>query len=504
MEDIEDVEETEEYGGRRRGFARDWTKGSITRNLLSLGWPMSVNAILTMIGPTIDLIWVGRLGEASIAGVGVAGTAVMVVNSLRMGLTTGTRAMIARFIGADNTEGANRVAQQALVVSASFSIFMAIIGIALAEPLMRVFGLEEDVVSEGAAYMRIMFVGSVAMSFRLMGEGVMQASGDAMTPMLASVIFRVVHVALSPFLVLGWWIFPRMGVSGAALTNVISQSMGATICLGALFAGRSIGLGRTQWLQGTRDSRLGMLSRASGYLAVWRFVRLGRSRLRMSLKNFSFDRNIIWRIVKIGIPASVSGMNRSFANMLLVTFVSPFGTTAVAAHSLIQRVAMFFQMPGQGVGQAAGVLAGQNLGANQPGRAERTGWTAAGLYSVLMVISSVVVFFFAEGIIRIFNSAPDLVVLGGDFLRIEIVSFVVFGAVMVLAQCLNGVGDTLITMATTLATMWLVQVPMAYFLPKYTSVGVYGVRWGVVSAVAIRAVIYTIYFKTGRWKRKRV
>ena len=68
MEDIEDREETEEYGGRRRAFDRDWTKGSILKNLLSLGWPMSVNAILTMLGPTIDMLWVGRLGDASLAG----------------------------------------------------------------------------------------------------------------------------------------------------------------------------------------------------------------------------------------------------------------------------------------------------------------------------------------------------------------------------------------------------------------------------------------------------
>ena len=92
MDDIDGVDETKEYGGRRRAFAKDWTQGSILRNLLSLGWPMSVNAILTMLGPTIDMLWVGRLGDASLAGVGVAGTAVMVVNSARMGLTAGTRA----------------------------------------------------------------------------------------------------------------------------------------------------------------------------------------------------------------------------------------------------------------------------------------------------------------------------------------------------------------------------------------------------------------------------
>ena len=495
MEIEEETEETPEYGGRRGRFQRDWTSGNILKNLLLLGWPMSVNGVLTMLGPTIDMIWIGRLGEASIAGVGVAATAVMVVNSARMGLTTGTRAMIARFVGAGDEKGANHVGQQAVVISAVFSTVMAIIGIVLSEPIMRSFGLEEKVVTEGAAYMRIMFIGSMAMSFRMMGESVMQASGDSLTPMMASVAFRILHVALCPFLVFGWWIFPSMGVSGAALTNVISQTLGAAVGFWAVFSGRSVWF---DWRRWWNDGG------AAGRLALWRAVRLGPSRLRLTLRGFNLDRSTIWRIVRIGIPASVTGIERSFANLLLIKFVTPFGTTAVAAHSLIQRVAQFAHMPAMGIGQAAGVLAGQNLGARQPGRAERTGWTAAALFSVVMVVGSIAVVFWAEDIIGVFSSEPGLKSLGGDFLRIEIVAFVVFGLVMVLSQCLNGVGDTMIPMVTTLLSMWLIQVPLAYFLPKYTDLGVYGIRWAIVSAIVLRAIIYTTYFKSGRWKSKRI
>jgi Na+-driven multidrug efflux pump len=161
-------------------------------------------------------------------------------------------------------------------------------------------------------------------------------------------------------------------------------------------------------------------------------------------------------------------------------------------------------MPAMGIGQAAGVLAGQNLGAKQPERAERTGWMAAALFSVVMVVAAIAIVFLAEDIIGIFNPEASLKALGGDFLRIEIVAFVVFGLVLVLSQCLNGVGDTMIPMITTLASMWLIQVPLAYFLPKYTGLGVYGIRWAIVSAIVLRAVIYATYFKSGRWKRKRI
>ena len=80
----------------------------------------------------------------------------------------------------------------------------------------------------------------------------------------------------------------------------------------------------------------------------------------------------------------------------------------------------------------------------------------------------------------------------------------VFGVVVVLMNCLNGMGITLIPMVTTLTTMWLIQVPMAYTLPKVTDLGVYGVRWGIVTAIVMRAVIYTVYFKRGRWRMKKV
>ncbi len=458
-----------EIGGsteRKASFGRDWTKGSIIRNLLSLAWPISIGSMFNMLGPTIDMIWVGKLGAAAIAGVGVSGMVVMLLNSARMGLNTGTRAIIARFVGADDAEGANNVAQQAFVISTVFSVTMAVVGIFLAESILRAFGVEPEVVREGTAYMRIMFVGAVAMSFRMMAEGIMQASGDTVTPMRIAIGFRLLHVALCPFLIFGWWIFPRMGVSGAALTNVISQSLGVSLGLWVLFT--------------------------------------GRSRLRLSLRNFRLDPHTIWRIVRIGLPATITGVERTFANVVLVKFIVPFGTAAVAAHAVCERVTNFLHMPAVGFGRGAGVLAGQNLGANQPQRAERSAWMAVGLCTGVMVIGSVVIWFLAEDIVGIFNTEAEVLKITSAFLRIAIGSFLVFGIVMVLSESINGVGDTMVPMVVTLLTMWGMQVPLAYFLPKITPLGVYGVRWAIVTAVVMRAGIYTTYFRLGRWKRKRV
>ncbi len=427
---------------------------------------MIINQSLNILGPVIDMIWVGKLGAASIAGVGVASIAVMLVTSARMGLTIGTRAIVARFVGAGDASDANHVAQQAFVISGGYVIVMASIGIFLSEPILSLFGLEADVVAEGAAYMRIMFIGSVAMSFRMMAESIMQASGDTITPMRITVFFRVFHAFLCPFLVFGWWIFPRLGVSGAALTNVISQSLGGVLGLWILFSGRS-------WL-------------------------------RLTLRDFRLDLNIIWRILKIGVPASIMTMERTFGDLMLMWFMAPFGTLAVVGHTLIHRVEALLRMPCMGLGVGAGVLAGQNLGARQPERAEKGGWLAAGIASGFTLIASVAILLWAESIIRIFSTEPDVVELASVFLRIQAAGYLVMGLSFVLSQTISGAGDTLPPMLITLLNFWLIQIPLAFFLPRVTNLGVYGVRWAIVTGILVGAVAYITYFRLGRWKHKRV
>jgi putative MATE family efflux protein len=191
-----------------------------------------------MLGPTIDLIWVGKLGSSSIAGVGVSGMVVMLANALMMGLFTGLRAMVSRLIGAGDTYKANHVAQQALIISITISIIMAGIGILFAEPILVLLGVSSEVVSEGAPYLRINFIGMVTMSFQRVTESVMQASGDSVRPMWVAVFYRLFHIALCPFLVFGWSFFPRLGVSGASITSILSQGLGAGIGLSSLWPTR--------------------------------------------------------------------------------------------------------------------------------------------------------------------------------------------------------------------------------------------------------------------------
>lgn len=257
-----------------------------------------------------------------------------------------------------------------------------------------------------------------------------------------------------------------MGVSGAALTQVVSQSLGTV-------------------------------------LGLW-FLLTGRSRLKLTFRDFHLDFNLMWRLIRIGIPASIMSIQGSLSQLLLLRLLSPFGTLAVAAHSLNQRVEMFFFMPPWGLGMAAGVLAGQNLGAQQPGRAEKTGWLTAGLVEGFMVICSGAILLWAENIVHVFSSDPGVVEISSIFLRIATAGYLVMGTTVSFQQCISGVGDTLPPMLLSVLLGWGVQIPLAYLLPRVTDLGVYGVRWGMVAGILLGAIAYTIYFRLGRWKYKMV
>jgi len=445
---------------------KDWTQGPIVSNLLLLSWPMVLMETLFVISQVADMVWVGRLGPAAIAGVGIANIVVMLVMSMDFGLIIGVRAMVARYVGAGDMPGANHIAAQALILSVTWGALMMTIGILLAKPVMGLFGLEADVMAEGMAYMRVIFAGWIAMDVLVMALYIMQSSGDTMRPLFIEALLRVIHVTLCPFLVLGLWVFPHMGVSGAALSNILSQVLGTIIVL---------------WLL------LG-----------------GKTRLHLARKDFRLDLDIIWRILKIGVPALVMQLQRSFGNFILTWLIAPFGTLAVAAHSLATRVEMFVMLPGMGFGMGAGVLVGQNLGAGQPERAEKSAWMALGILEAVMLVCSGAILLWAESIIGIFTTDPELVEIGATFIRIAAAAFAIIGFISVLQSCIASAGDTVPNMIISIIMIWVITLPLAFILPKVSDLGVLGVRWAIVGGMAAGTIAYVTYFRMGRWKLKKV
>jgi putative MATE family efflux protein len=447
-------------------YYKDWTQGPIVRNLLLLSWPMALMETLFVVSQVADMIWVGRLGPSAIAAMGVAFTVVMLVLSLDFGLVVGAKAMVARYVGAGDISTANHIAAQALILGTAWGLLMTVLGISLAEPVMAMFGLEADVIADGVAYIRITFAGWVTMDIMLVILYIVQSSGDTIRPMILEVLTRVIHVTLCPFLVLGLGIFPLMGVSGAALSSVIGQVVGAGLAIWLLFGG------------GTR--------------------------LHVTRKDFRLDFNIMGRILKIGLPALATNLQRSIGSVVITWLMASFGTMAMAAHSLTSRVEMFIMLPGFGLGMGAGVLVGQNLGAGEPARAEKSAWMASGILEAFMIVCSAVTLLWADGIMSIFTTAPELIKMGGTFLKISSAGFLVLAFTSVLQACIAGAGDTVPNLIIGFISNWVVQIPLALLLSRVNDIGVLGIRWALVASIAVGTVIYIAYFRLGKWKTKRV
>jgi putative MATE family efflux protein len=460
------IQKTDSPPGSRAGARRDWTRGSIVQNLLLLSWPVMVLGILYAANLILEMIWVGKLGPASIAAVGVGGFMVLMVVAIKNGLGAGERAMVARYVGGGDVAAANQVAGQAFVISIVYGAIIAVIGIFFSRPLFGLFGLEAEALAQGAVYLRIILTGWVTEAFWMTSFSVMQASGDSITPLKVAVVIRVVNAALCPFLVLGWWIFPRLGVSGAAITYITATGLGMCICLWVLFS--------------------------------------GRTRLRLSLRDFYPDPEIMGRILKVGLPTSVSGLGKAFGDLFLTSLMIPFGTLALAAHNLLARIELFINTPGMGLGTAASVLVGQNLGAGKPEQAAKSGWQATGMVAGFMIFCAIILAVLAENVIGLFNVEPELVKTGVTFLRIAVAGYLGMCVVNILQNSINGAGDTLAPMFISLAMLWVVQIPLAFLLSRYTDLGVLGVRWAIVISFFVGAIAYIAYFRGGRWQRKKV
>jgi putative MATE family efflux protein len=426
-----------------------------------------VHYALFMVGQAVDMIWIGRLGSAAVAGVGTAFIVHMLVVSAKMGLVAGSRAMIARAIGSGDFQRANHLGIQAFVVSIIFGIFFSVLGLIFADKILGLFKLRPEVAALGSAYMRMLFSGWVFYSLWLLAFNIMQASGDATTPMYIHLFTRCVQLVLSPFLVFGWWVFPRLGVQGAALAMLIGQSLGMVISLWILFRGE-------------------------------------KSRLKLTLKGFRLDMVSIRQMVGIGLPSLVMGVQSNLGQTVLMKIIVPFGTLAVAGHTLNQQVEMFVFMPGFGLGAGAGVLVGQNLGARQPNRAERTGWIATGLMEGFMAFCAIAVFLGASNLMRLFTIEPELIRLGGNFLKIASIGYLMTGFIASLQNSISGSGDTMPPMVISILSTWTLLLPAAYLLPHITDLGVYGIRWAMVLTQLFGAAAYIIYFRLGRWKNKTV
>jgi putative MATE family efflux protein len=442
---------------------KNLTEGPILSKVISLAAPLMVVAILNSTQSLIDIFWVGKLGSPSIAAVAISGTIMMVLIAMIMGVSTGTIALVARYVGAKDIKNADAVASQSTTLAIIIAFITAIIGLSYADKMFVILGAGPEVLKVGTGYLKILFSGAVTMFILFVGNSVLQGEGDTVTPMKLMVLANVINIILDPVFIFGLGV-PRMNTSGAAVATVLAQAVSAFLVLSLLYK--------------------------------------RKSRVHIHISQCKIKPSFLKEILKIGLPSSIQMFFRSIMSIALIGIVASFGTAAVAAYGVGMRIRMVVLMPAFAFGGAAATLVGQNLGVKQPKRASKSAWLATTIDMAIMVFLSILLFVFAPHIMKAFDKNPQVISLGAHFIKVTAPFYIFIALGVVFSRALAGAGDTLIPMIITLLTLWGFQIPAAVYMSKHTALGVSGVWWAVALASTIQGLLMTAWFQTGKWKKR--
>jgi len=449
-----------------RGSHQDYTAGSLNRAILLLAVPMVLEMVLESLFAVVDVLWVGRLGANAVATVGLTESMLSLVFAVGMGLSLSTTAMVARRIGEKDPEGAAVAGVQAIALGMFVSLAIGLPCLVFAPRLLQWMGASPEIVSVGTGYTRICLGGSGAVLLLFLNNAIFRGAGDAAIAMRLLWVSNIINLFLDPCLIFGWFHFPKLGVTGAAL---------------ATFIGRSIGV-------------------------LYQFYRLlkGTERIHILVRQLRLRLDVLWKLIRVSLTGILQFAIAHTSWIGLVRIVSTFGAVAVAGYTIAIRIVIFVILPSWGLSNAAATLVGQNLGAGKPDRAETAVWRT-GFYNMLFLGAVGVLFvIFAEPVVRLFISDPAVVPLGAACLRIVSCGNIGYAYGMVMLQAFNGAGDTVTPTIVNFFGFWLLEIPLAYWLAIPRHLQSNGVFWAIVVAEGTIAGTSAILFKQGRWKKQKI
>ena len=448
------------------GTERDLTQGSLGKAIFLLSVPMILEMLGESLFAVVDIFFVAKLGADAIAVVGLTEALIVIVYALAIGISIGATATVARRTGEKDTEGAARTAIQVLYLGLIVSIVVGIIGVVFAPQLLRLMGAEESVVAQGTTFTRVMLGGNVVIVFLFLINGIFRGAGDAAIAMRVLWLANILNIFLAPCFIFGVWIFPELGVAGAAVGTTIGRGAGV---LYALYS----------------------LTRRGG-------------RFQIEAGHLAFVPNLVWKLAKLSASAALQMLIGMASWIGLIRIISGFGTDAVAGYLIGIRVILFALLPSVGLSNAAATLVGQSLGAGKPERAEKAVWTAAFCSAGFLTVVGILLAVFAKPIVGIFTTETVVAAYASDCLLIVSLGFLFYGFGMVIETSFNGAGDTVTPTYLNLFIFWLFEIPLAYVLAYNFGLGAYGVFWSITLAFSMLAIVSAILFRRGKWKDKKV
>ena len=443
----------------------DYTRGPIGRALGLLAIPMMLEMSMESVFAVVDIAFVSRLGTDAIAAVGITEALVTVLYAVAVGLGMGVTAMVSRRIGAKQTEDAARVTGQALWIGAVLSIVIGVSGVAYAEEMLTMMGASDSVVATGTGFTTVLLGGSASILYLFLLNAAFRGAGDAAVALRSLWLANGLNIILDPCLIFGLGPFPEMGVTGAAVATTIGRGTGVLYQLWYLFD--------------------------------------GRGRLEFHFRHLRIVPSLVKRVLIISIGGVGQFLIATSSWIVIMRIVALYASSAIAAYTIALRMLEFIWLPAWGLGNAAATLVGQNLGAEQALRAERSAWCAARYNAIFMTVAGVFIIALAPWITGLFTNEPEVMSYGTSCLRILGIGFPMYAIGMIITQAINGAGDTVTPTIINLICFWMLQIPLSYWLAATAGLGPNGVFLAMVISESLLTVLSVIVFRRGNWKHQQ-
>lgn len=448
------------------GTETEYTSGSIDRAIFLLSVPMVLEMLMEGLFALVDIFFVAKLGKEATATIGLTEVVMSQIVALALGISMATTAMVARRIGEKDREGAAVAAMQSIIIGIVICLIIAVFFYFKAGDILAFMGGSTELIMTGTGYTRILLTGSSTMFFLYLLNAIFRGAGNAAIAMRTLWIANGINIVLDPMLIFGIWFFPEMGVKGAAIATTI---------------GRGIGVG----------------------YQVYHLVN-GKSLVRLSLRHLRLAWDIIYKLAKVSSTGVLQFFMATASWLFIIRIIALFGDAAVAGYSIGIRIVIFTILPAWGMASAASTLVGQNLGAGEPERAEKSVWRTAFFNMIFLTSVSVLFVIAAPWIIPFFTKEPDVIHQGVLCLRIICLGYVFYAYGMVIGQAFNGAGDTVTPTIINFIAFWLLQIPLSYTFATLFAWGPVGVYWGIAISESLLALIAIAVFRRGKWKTVQI
>ena len=444
---------------KRKGNT-DLTEGKVWKVIVRFALPLLVGNLLQQFYNITDSIIVGQfLGKEALAAVSASFFIYYFIISLVIGVGSGTTVVISQLFGAKQYQKVQLAFSSFFIFMLVGGIILSIAGIIFAEPVFRLTNTPEEVIPQAVAYFR-MYIGGTFLFVTFNSIiSILRGVGESVRPMLFILITTVLNIAFDLLFILVF----KWGIEGAARATVVSQGIGMCIALA--------------------------------------YVNNTHPLLSIKKQDMLFDWKLFKESLKIGLPTSVQQCAIALGLIALLGIVNSFGTNTLTAYGAAGKIDTIITQAILTLSGALAAFCGQNIGAGRLDRVKKGVQFTMYTNIALGLLTFAAVYLFGNEMMRIFTKDIDVVAIGKEYLLIIGGFFIVHGALNVYNGALRGAGDTLFPMITSLVCLWLIRIPLAYYLSSW--LGRNGIWWAIGISITIGLIVTFVYYKIGFWKRRR-